>query len=722
MRHRPPVGSLARIKGAIALNIAGSLPPSARRVSRRWWAGCAGIWALALLVRLGHLWLLQDDPLGHVLMGDARRYHEWGTEIAAGDWLGSETFYQAPLYPYFIGGLYWIFGVGQMTVRIAQAVLGATGCLLLALAGRRLFSPRTGWLAGLLLAVFAPAVFYDGILQKTSLGSFLTCGLLAATASAVYRPRRLWRWSLWGVVLGALMLIRENALVLAGLLPIWLAFGWRKHSLASRCGWLGAVAVGLAVVLFPVALRNRLVGGEWLLTTSQFGPNFYIGNSAYANGRYIPLRQDRGGPEYERIDATELAERDVGRELSPREVSAYWTEAALSDMRADWPGWLELMGRKWFLIGNSAEIIDTEDIYSHADASWILRSLLAVWHFGVLAPLAALGLVLAWTSWRRQGVVLLFIAIYAASVSLFYVFGRYRFPLVPALMLFAAAGLVRLPSRFRRPFGRLAWGGLVLALVAVLANWPGEPHDPMRSNTHYMLAVNMERDGYPIERIVRELDLAEHYDPEYAAVLRVRANLEWSRGQTAAALKYYRRCLDLDGDFLLARYDYGLALMRLGQPAEALEHLEFLNQWEPDFGEGAVQYLLGLAYLNLRQPARAEVHFEAAREMGQEGGVLEQNLARSLISQRRYQEAARALTRAAKLEPRNWRIESLLGDCHQNLGQTGAALTHWEKALDLLPTSSREYHRLRHKVRIETWRNQSPLRPKRGVSASRSRP
>ena len=432
------------------MNTAGSLPPkSARPVWRSWWAGCAGIWTAALLLRLGHLWLLQDDPLGHVLTGDARRYHEWGAEIASGDWLGSETFYQAPLYPYFIGGLYWVFGIGQTTVRIAQAVLGATSCVLLALAGRRLFSPKTGWLAGLLFAVYAPAIFYDGIIQKTALGSFLTCGLLAATASVAYRPRELGCGACSGLWMGALMLTRENALVLAGLLPIWLAYDWRRNSFASRCGWLGCVALGLAVALFPVALRNRLVGGEWLLTTSQFGPNFYIGNSAYANGRYFPLRQDRGGPEYERIDATELAERDRGRTLTPGEVSAYWTEAAFSDMRADWPGWLRLMGRKWFLIWNTTEIIDTEDIYSHADASWILRGLLAVWHFGSLAPLACLGVFLAWTSWRRHGILVLFLLVYAASVSLFYVFGRYRFPLVPALLLFAAAGLLRLPGRLR---------------------------------------------------------------------------------------------------------------------------------------------------------------------------------------------------------------------------------------------------------------------------------
>ena len=184
-------------------------------------------------------------------MGDARRYHEWGAEIASGNWLGTETFYQAPLYPYFIGVLYWVFGVGQTTVRIAQAVLGAASAVLLAFAGRRLFSPKIGLLSGLLFAVYAPAVFYDEIIQKTALGSFLTCAMLAAAASVTHRPRKIWRWGVLGVLMGALMLTRENALVLAGLLPIWLAFGWRKKSRLSRCGWLGCAWWGSRRCCFP---------------------------------------------------------------------------------------------------------------------------------------------------------------------------------------------------------------------------------------------------------------------------------------------------------------------------------------------------------------------------------------------------------------------------------------------------------------------------------------
>jgi hypothetical protein len=65
-------------------------------------------------------------------------------------------------------------------------------------------------------------------------------------------------------------------------------------------------------------------GGGFFLTTSQFGPNFYIGNNPSADGTYQSLRFGRGAPEFERQDATELAEatRSAAR-LSPAEVSSF---------------------------------------------------------------------------------------------------------------------------------------------------------------------------------------------------------------------------------------------------------------------------------------------------------------------------------------------------------------------------------------------------------------
>src|SRR5436190_7166122 len=115
---------------------------------------------------------------------------------------------------------------------------------------------------------------------------------------------------------------------------------------------------GVAVVLTPVALRNAYVGGGFYVTTSQAGPYFYIGNNPRADGTYQSLRFGRGAPEYERQDATELAEAALGRALSPAEVSSYWLDRGLDFVISRPEAWLKLMVRKVALLFNATETLD----------------------------------------------------------------------------------------------------------------------------------------------------------------------------------------------------------------------------------------------------------------------------------------------------------------------------------------------------------------------------
>jgi hypothetical protein len=148
-----------------------------------------------------------------------------------------------------------------------------------------------------------------------------------------------------------LTLSRENAAVFAAAILVWLLWGHR-HLATDRLFPAAWLLAGLAIVLLPVAARNKLVGGEFHLTTSQFGPNFYIGNNETASGIYQPLRFGHGDPRYERQDATELAQQATGRPLTAAEVSR--TGHGVRRIHLDAAGdWLELTGRKIMLAERS---------------------------------------------------------------------------------------------------------------------------------------------------------------------------------------------------------------------------------------------------------------------------------------------------------------------------------------------------------------------------------
>ena len=239
-----------------------------------------------------------------------------GQADRSGDWFGHEVFYQAAVS--LLSVLCTTAGRNLIVVRVCQAVIGSIACGLLGLAGWRLFSKRTGLIAGLMLALYAPAVFVDGVIQKSVLDVFFICLMLWLIASIVTdRPdpavgRAWWRWTCLGMATGGLSLSRENALVFTVVILAWALTGVGRVG-ERRLASAGAFLLGVALILVPVTARNSIVGGDFYLTTSQFGPNFYIGNNPRSDGTYMSLRFGRGAPEYERQDATEIAEHALGR-------------------------------------------------------------------------------------------------------------------------------------------------------------------------------------------------------------------------------------------------------------------------------------------------------------------------------------------------------------------------------------------------------------------------
>ena len=148
-----------------------------------------------------------------------------------------------------------------------------------------------------------------------------------------------------------------------------------------------------------------------------------------------------------------LAERATGRTLTPAEVSSYWTGRAWAFIRSEPGRWLMLLGRKTALLWNTTEMLDTESLESYAEWSTPVRALSWVGHFGILVPLALFGVIVTWPDRARLWPLLAMTVAYAASVVAFFVYARYRYPLVPFLVLFAAAGVVAMPA-FVREQGR----------------------------------------------------------------------------------------------------------------------------------------------------------------------------------------------------------------------------------------------------------------------------
>jgi tetratricopeptide (TPR) repeat protein len=722
--------------------VVGPPPPWLRRARRSVFGAKAGwaardrffpiavaIFLVGLTVRLVHLFQTRRAPFFTLLMGDAQSYHAWAQRLAAGDWIGSDVFYQAPLYPYFLGLVYRLLGDAPMTIRLCQAVIGSLACAWLALAAWRLFSRPAGITAGLMLAFYAPAIFFDGLIQKSVLDAFLLCLALAPLSALAVRPARpstspvlqqaqddpehrrrvgatlslsppdvargdlelvkrskgrRWSWLWVGVTLGCLTLSRENAVVFAAAILVWLLW-WQRHLGRERLALAGFLLGGLAIVLLPVAARNKVVSGEFHLTTSQFGPNFYIGNNETASGTYQPLRFGHGDPKYERQDATELAEQATGKRLTQAEVSRYWTWRALEYIWTQPRDWLELMGRKIMLVWNATEVADTEDQLSYADWSVPLRVAGRVWHFGVLAPLALFGI---WATWpRRSELALLYLlpAAYVLALLAFAVMARYRYPLVPFLILFASAGVANVAPVLRATPRRLVSGLAGAILFAVFCNWPMYSMAEMRAITETNVGTELQAQG-KLDEAITFYRAALAREPSDAVT---RSNLGAAlaaKGLLDEAIAQYRSALALAPNDADSHYNLANALMAQGMLVDAAVQFREALRIEPGLAEAHIN--LGNALVALEQSDEAADHYRRAIDLRPDEVKAINNLGLLLAAQGRLDDAIAMFRRALAIDPDFADAHTSVASTLAQAGASAEALTHFRRAVELLPESA----------------------------------
>jgi tetratricopeptide (TPR) repeat protein len=416
------------------------------------------------------------------------------------------------------------------------------------------------------------------------------------------------------VVLGLLSLTRENALVLVVPVLSWLVLRDRvphtdRASTSGHRAWLPAAMflAGCAVVLLPIGARNYAVGGEFHLTTSQFGPNFYIGNHAGARGLYDAIVSGHGSAADERDDATREAEAASGRTLSPSEVSSFWTGRALEFIRAHPGAWLRQLGRKLALTYNAVEIADTESQEVYAEWSPLLRAL-RPFNFGVIVCLAAVGVVMTSRAWRRLWFLYAIAFTYTVSIIIFYVFARYRFPLVPVLLLCAAGGVAALRDESPRPMRWWAAGALLGTVVFTYV-----PLESTRTDriVHYVNIANvLSKDPEKSDQAMTFYQKALDVSPRSPAAHLGIGVLLAQQDRPREAIVHYRTAVAGWPDNADLRLNLAVALAHAGDLPRALDELAAAARLRP--GDPTPHVIAGRLLLEAGRAAEADAAFDRA--------------------------------------------------------------------------------------------------------------
>jgi hypothetical protein len=379
-------------------------------------------------------------PPGNAPLDRARIHALWDR------WCGGGRFYQDPLYAYLVAFTYRISGADVRHVFVWQLVLGALTNVLVWLVARQGFGDLVAALAAAVAVLYAPLLFYEMILLRDGLVVFagLAVAWLAGRQLEAGRPRG---WFGLGLALGvAIMLKSHFALYLAGLVAV---IGLRSPGHPRE--WTRAVApllLGAAVGLLPMVARNLAVGVSPLGIATNGTVTFVLANAA-----------DAGTTEWDLGHAPAILGSSQNRFL-PAAAGALKTQPSVAH-------YVRLLGRRFAAAWHWYESPNNENFYYYGLHARVLRVL--PFTFTLVAPLAAVGLLLALPGWRRCLALYLLVLTHLAVLVLAFVLSRYRVALAAALIPFAALALVRMAAWLEdRRYGRAA---ATAAAIALLSLW-----------------------------------------------------------------------------------------------------------------------------------------------------------------------------------------------------------------------------------------------------------
>lgn len=557
------------------------------------WRALLAVFLTALLVRM--LYFLEH--LGAADFGvpllDQLYYHLFAEAIVAGDDLSRFGGFRPILYPVFLACCYLVAAGAETVFAIfVQHMLGCMTALLVALiawlgSGRR---DAVALAAGVLYAFAPTPLFYEGELLIESFMAFLCAVMLLVVAVALSTEGRravLW-WLGAGLMAGLAAQARPNMLLFFpafGVVAVVCAV-WRRSPAPLVMLW---ALVGIVVVQVAFGFVNKQQSGRFQLVTSAGGINFYVGNNPRADGMipkaaysttYTGQYQDSIAEFAEVAYRKKMEERGEIPSDDPSEISDFWYAETWREIRGDRGRWAGLIAKKVALLLTNYEIPSGESFgFSRKHDSMLLKVLPVRWC--VLMVLAPVGVMVLWHGGQRRllAYLILFLVLYGASIALFFVNGRFRIPMWPAVVVLAGCGVERLWRAARESSWESIRGGVgtgvFLGVFSLGTSLLLVPEENFSRAFYFRSLAQFQTGNYA--GALEDMERSASLDELSGDMLLHLGNVRLALGDAEGALEAYERALLLEPDEPRILNNIGAAHEKRGDFQRAYEsYLEAL--------------------------------------------------------------------------------------------------------------------------------------------------
>lgn len=392
------------------------------------------ILTIGFILRL--IWIFFFSP--QELVSDSLHYHRLAESVLSGKGYFFRNFYafRPPGYSFFLAGVYSIFGVSTLAVKIVQAVLGIATAFIIYLLTKKLSNSRTALLAASFFTFYPQFIRYPGeiLCETLFLFLFILCVYFIYKYIDVSTHRQ---GIIAGVLLGLSALTREAALYFFVFTVIWMFLYKGKGNAKNIFKKSFLVFIFMALTIAPWTIRNYLVYPKFVLISTNSGTNFYIGNNPEATGMYLwRLPQGLKFPGHMKAD------------LPPREYHRLENEAkeigfqeGLKFVKANPAKTLKLATKKVFLLLRPPYYqIDINNLFS------LQQIMVVTWFISYIFILVAgiAGIALSFRqNWRKWALLLYWIVLVVSIHSVTFIITRFRLTIMPFLIIFAAFAVDR---------------------------------------------------------------------------------------------------------------------------------------------------------------------------------------------------------------------------------------------------------------------------------------
>lgn len=184
----------------------------------------------------------------------------------------NETMIREPGYPLFLAGVFTIGGYNIEAARFANLLLAVGIAFMMMRLARRVTGDTATALVGTLLFLF-----YPGTLVSEARGGieivfiFVVMLFMLAVHQAVEKGER-WRYLVAGALLGVVVLFRGSPMLFPGFLLGYFLLTAKTVADGRRVILnIGALVLGMVVVMTPWVSRNYLLTGKMVLTATVQG-------------------------------------------------------------------------------------------------------------------------------------------------------------------------------------------------------------------------------------------------------------------------------------------------------------------------------------------------------------------------------------------------------------------------------------------------------------------